>query len=226
MIANQPSNDDNRGDEPEPESPRRSPPTGGAATGPSDATRDGTDKRATPASSGRGESAPSSPAPAPLHHGSANAFHSDGHHSHRSTHASEAVQETLEYSQGTASNEKVTPGAQTSRVRHLPNCDEQDWIACIRRACGHGTFALAEAVRALEHFVASALEYLLGRPANALEVVGLSIGVFPYQHVDITHAPIARSLVRGEEHIQPHSLDGPSDIEHRNNSAVASTPTN
>ena len=96
---------------------------------------------------------------------------------------------------------------------HLPHLAGEN----LRRAFSYVVFALAEILRAMLHLVQFTAAQLFGRPANALESIGLAVGVFPDCHFNITHAPLARGFVSREQDVETRTLDCAADIEHGNN---------
>lgn len=87
----------------------------------------------------------------------------------------------------------------------------------LKRAYSYVVFALAEILRAMLHLVQFTAAQLFGRPANALESIGLAVGVFPDCHFNITHAPLSRSFVSREQDVETRTLDCAANIEHGNN---------
>ena len=64
---------------------------------------------------------------------------------------------------------------------------------------------------------------LLRRPAKALEAIGKAVRVLPDDDLEIAHAPLHRSRMRGKQNIKTVSLDRAADIEHGNRGAPVVT---
>lgn len=92
--------------------------------------------------------------------------------------------------------------------------------ASARRACAFALLATAEVLRTSLWSVQWLTEALLGRPANALEAVGLAICKLPNGYLNIADAPLSSSLVRGEQQIEAIPSDSAADIKDRNDTAA------
>ena len=86
-----------------------------------------------------------------------------------------------------------------------------------------GVSVLPRGVRRRQYFLDSQISNATAKRCgsiNRLEIVGLTVGVFPDRDIQMTHTPLQGLVVRGEQHVEMVAFDRAATIQDRHDVVI------